>query len=95
MVSTSPALLKMDVSSLIKETEGRYTYNVSKKGRRGVPGLLMDANRGRGVLGHVNVSKKPPRLMRTNDVILAFQVSDVHSRVSSLFSIDQHVRNDH
>ena len=57
--------------------------------------MLTDANRGRGVLGHVNVSKKPPRLMRTNDVILAFQVSDVHSRVSSLFSIDQHVRNDH
>ena len=32
---------------------GRYTYNVSTKGGGGVPGLLTDANRGEGGLGHV------------------------------------------
>ena len=53
---------------------GDVHITLAQRGEGGVPGLLTEANRGRGGLGHVNVSKKPQRSMRTNNVILAFQV---------------------
>ena len=49
---------------------GRVHITLARRGGGGVAALLTDANRrGRGGLGHVNVSKKPPKSMRTNDVI--------------------------
>ena len=62
---------------------GDIHITLARRGGGGVPGLLTDANSGgRGGLGHVNVSKKPPRSMRTNCLC----IKEDQSNLSPIFS---------